>query len=831
MKIRKKIFASGIIATLTLAGCESTTRSNQIYNYNPKDATEFTSDANKMVADSPAFANTIDFTNAERGFIARRTPLIICPGGEQAPESSQGWECTNEDGDGNADAPVWSLEEYSNLLIESSGNNGKFNFNEAPGIATGSDDDYTVNPSLWRNAQLNMYYGLYKVWDADGDEIQEIETGNNVEKGDIYQVRGYDLSNITFVKGENGWIVFDPLISPETAKAALDLVDKNLGKYDVNTVIYSHSHTDHYGGVSALLDSNKKKSNLTIYAPEGFSEEAISENVIAGNAMGRRAVYMYGSLLDRSAKGSVNAGLGMTTSTGVPGLILPDKENIISEETESLPTDNCWTSLTDQGLCPHDIDGVAMIFQMTPGTEAPAEMNTWLPHLEALWMAENTTNTMHNILTLRGAKVRDALLWAKYINETIDLYADKAKVKFQSHHWPVWDDNNSGNGSEIRDYLEKQRDVYKFMHDQTVRLMNKGYNGEEISEMMELPEVLENNWPTRGYYGTLKHNSRAIYQYYMGWYNSHPSDLNNLPDLQASIRYVDLMGGANTVTTKAQEAFDKGEYRWVAELLKQVVFAYQAKQFGYSHGYSYCTSCNETTTDEQAKLFLADTLEQLGYQAESGPWRSEYLQGAIELRAMVKNNDDDPQNDIIKPNALETATPDVIEKMSVDMLLDLLAIQVNASYTDSYSRDVSIRLGISNVLPDSETCNSSIFSYENDDTVCEYDATIKNSVLNYTTNISSDFSGKNAYVYMRKATLSKLATGELLLHNADTTATKHEVDTSSDDDNKIYITGMTSTDVPLFLGSFDIPHSETEKKNSFWFDIITPNKPFDLIEQ
>lgn len=770
-----------------------------------KPATDATIEANENVREQlniprygGNYAADADFVDANHGFMERTENLIVCPD----PAVLTDDKCILS-GVGKVD-PIWDLTEYGAFIKNN-------DLQDAPS---------TVNPSLWRNAKLNMKHGLYRVLKNEGT--------NSV--GDIYQVRNYDLSNITFIYGEQGWVVFDPLISPETARAALELINEKVEPRQVSAVIFSHSHTDHYGGVNglfydaqgALLEDQKiAVSEVIIIAPEGFTEEAISENVTAGNAMGRRAVYMYGSLLARDARGSVNGGLGMTTSLGVPGLMLPTQTINEDSEKNDPKTSQPWS-----------IDGIAMEFQMTPGTEAPAEMNTWLPEQNALWMAENTTNTMHNILTLRGAKVRDALLWAKYINETIDLYGDQAKVKFQSHHWPIWSKKN------IRPYLEKQRDVYKFMHDQTVRLMNKGYNGEEISEMMVLPEALEKNWATRGYYGTLRHNSRAIYQYYMGWYNGNPSDLNNLPDLQASIRYVALMGGADKVVNKAKEAFDRGEYRWVAEVMKQVVFAYQASQWGYNkagepeHVYKYCSECTDSSvTDKDAKKLLADTLEQLGYQAESGPWRSEYLQGAAELRAIVDPSDDP------KPDALQTATPDVIEKMSIDMLLDYLAIQVNAQ--SAHKINEKIRLEIADVPQtvvgegstdeNNDDCNSSHFIYEiSEGSNCLYDVSLNNSVLSYTSYISSAASQPTALVYMKKATLTRFATGEVAAGNITYTTEKDDVDTK--DGDYIYIEDEHGGHIPRLLSLFDIPNTKEEKSNNFWFNIITPNEPFKLID-
>lgn len=505
-----------------------------------------------------------DFENAQKGLIAKQDVVTI----------------KNDKGD-----VVWDLEQYKQYITLN---------NPAPD---------SVNPSLWRNAQLNMINGLFEVTDG------------------IYQVRGYDLSNITFIKGNTGWIVFDPLISQETAKAALDFVNEKLGKRPVVAVVYSHSHIDHFGGVRGIVDEKDVKAGkVKIIASHGFTEHAVSENVIAGNAMGRRAIFMYGALLPRNEFGGVNGGLGQTTSTGIATLIEPTD---IIEKTGDEMT----------------VDGVKMVFQYTPGTEAPTEMNTWFPDKKALWMAENSTNTMHNILTLRGAQVRDALKWSGYLQETIEMWGGDVKVKFQSHHWPMW-----GN-ADIVEYFKKQRDIYKYTHDQTVRLMNQGYTGEEISEIIKLPKTLENNWSTRGYYGTLRHNSRAVYQRYMGWYDGNPSDLNNLPPTNAAVKYVEYMGGESAAIQKAQADFDKGNYRWIAEVLKHVVFA--------------------NPQSKKGKELLADAYEQLGYQSESGPWRSVYLQGAYELR-----------NGTPSAGGVQTASPDIIKNMPPEMLFDYLAVRI-----------------------------------------------------------------------------------------------------------------------------------------------------------
>ena len=649
---------------LALASVSIILATNTYAATQPKPASKFTIEANQAVLKSLPFSDKQDFEDAQRGFIS--TPDVL----------------TIKDEKGT---PVWDLEEYKKYIS----------------LDKASPD--SVNPSLWRNAQLNMLNGLFKVND------------------NIYQVRGYDLSNITFVKGDTGWIVFDPLISPETAKAALNLINKELGERPVVAVIYSHSHLDHYGGAAGIISAEDVKSGkVQVLSPEHFTEHAVSENVIAGNAMGRRAIYMYGAMLPRNEKGGVNGGLGQTTSTGVAGLILPSKE-----------IKKTGTELT--------IDGVKMVFQMTPGTEAPSEMNTWFPEWKALWMAENTTNTMHNILTLRGAVVRDAQKWAYYLNETMEMWGKDATVKFQSHHWPVWGNEN------IMPYFEKQRDIYKFTHDQSVRLMNQGFTGEEISEMIKLPASLEGNWATRGYYGTLRHNSRAIYQRYMGWYNGNPSDLNNLPPELVAVKYMEFMGGEKEVIKKATASFDKGEYRWVAEVMKHAVFA------------------NPESTP--AKELLADSYEQLGYQAESGPWRSVYLQGAYELR-----------NGIPSSGGLETATPDTIKAMSPELLFDYLSIRLNPEKAEG--RDFDININFTDI-------NS------------KHTLMINNSVLNHTSKQHKHF---DVEVTMTMKTMNEIQLKEITLAEA-IKAGKIKMQ----GDEKLV------TDFFAMIDNFD-----------FWFNIATP---------
>ena len=427
----------------------------------------------------------------------------------------------------------------------------------------------TVNPSLWRQAKLNKLHGLFEV-----------------TKG-VYQVRGFDLSNITFIEGERGYVVIDPLISAEPAAAALKLMREHRGDKPVTGVIYTHSHIDHYGGIRGVLSQADIDGGMQIVAPEGFLQAAVSENVLAGNAMGRRATYMYGALLPRDARGHVDSGLGKTVSMGSVSLVPPTVS--IRETGERLT-----------------LDGVEIIFQVTPDTEAPAEMNFFFPQFGALCMAENCTCQLHNLYTPRGAQVRDARAWSHYIDEAARLFAGDTEVLFASHHWPRW-----GSGEAER-FLRLQRDLYKFIHDQTLRMANHGLTPLEIAERLELPPTLAAEWHTRSYYGTLSHNAKAVYQRYLGWFDGNPANLHRLPPEDAGRRYVELAGGAEALLDKARHAFERGEYRWVAELVNHLVFAEPG--------------------NAEARGLQADALEQMGYQAESGPWRAFYLSGALELR-------------------------------------------------------------------------------------------------------------------------------------------------------------------------------------------------------
>jgi alkyl sulfatase BDS1-like metallo-beta-lactamase superfamily hydrolase len=502
-----------------------------------------------------------DFDDATRGFIARRTERQI----------------TDTTG-----RVVWDLDAYG--------------FLDGPPAET-------ANPSLWRQGQLLIQDGLFEVVPG------------------IYQLRGFDLSVMSVVETDTGVIVIDPLISRETAAAAWGLYCEHRGERPVHAMIYTHSHIDHFGGVKGVITDDDVASGRTqVIAPEGFMHYAVSENVVAGTAMARRAGYMYGAALPKGPAGQIGAGLGQTTSTGQPTLIPPTVD--ISRTGEELT-----------------IDGVRIVFQVTPGTEAPAEMNFYFPDLRALCTAENTSHTMHNILTIRGAEVRDARAWATYLTETIDLWGHDLEVVFASHHWPTW---GRERGVE---FLALQRDMYAYLHDQTVRLMNQGFTGAEIAEVLELPPALHEAWHTHGYYGSVSHNVKAIYQRYMGWYDANPAHLWPHPPVEAAERYVRAMGGADAAVTEAQRAVDEGDHRWAAEVLNHVLFA-----------------------DEHhvgARKLQADVLEQIGWGAENGTWRNAFLSGAHELR----------HGSFGTPTSADA--PDIAAALSVEQMLGAIAVRID----------------------------------------------------------------------------------------------------------------------------------------------------------
>ncbi len=499
-----------------------------------KPATAATIAANRAVLQELDFTNTSSFDDARRGFIASIEPIKIAH---------------NE-----ADRSVFDLTGTEFLKTQ------------APD---------TVNPSLWRQAQLNaQHHGLFEVVDG------------------IYQVRSFDIANMTLIRGDTGWIVIDPLTSSETSSTALALANQHLGEREVVAVVHTHSHADHFAGILGVVDPNDVISGkIPVLAPVDYVDEALDENVLAGNVMNRRATYMYGNLLEPSATGFVTAGLGAALSMGSTGFIPPTETIRNTGETRT-------------------IDGIEFEFQMTMGTEAPAEMVFYFPQFKALCMSEITSHHLHNVYTPRGAQVRDALAWAAQINESIELFGDRLEVQFASHHWPIWGRDRA------LEFLQKQRDTYKYIHDQSLRLANHGYCMEEIAEQVDLPKTLGKEFYNRDYYGTVHHNAKAVYVKYLGYFDGNPSHLFQLPPAEAARRYVRFMGGADAVVTKATESFDAGDYRWVAEVLDHVVVS--------------------DPSHDAARNLLADALEQLGYQAESAPWRNFFLSGVKELREGLK---------------------------------------------------------------------------------------------------------------------------------------------------------------------------------------------------
>ncbi|HEY5109941.1 MAG TPA: alkyl sulfatase dimerization domain-containing protein [Acidimicrobiales bacterium] len=505
-------------------------------------------------ADLP-FHDRTDFEDADRGFLGALDPCVVT------------------DASGRV---VWDNDAYAFLA------------GECPD---------TAHPSLWRQGQLVSRQGLYEVCEG------------------IYQVRGLDLSNMTLVEGDSGVIVIDPLISAETAAAALALYRSHRGDRPVTAVIYTHAHVDHFGGVRGVLEGD-----VPVLAPEGFMESAVSENVYAGVAMSRRAVYMYGAALEKGPAGQIGCGLGMTNSTGTVGLVAPTIDITRTGQEEVL-------------------DGVRIVFQLTPGTECPAEMNFYFPDRRALCMAENATRNLHNLVTLRGAVVRDARVWAAYLDDAVSLFADRTDVAFASHHWPTW------GGGKVAEYLSLQRDLYAYLHDQTLRLMNTGLNGAEAAEVLALPPALEQAWHTHGYYGSVSHNVKAVYQRYLGWFDGNPARLWPHPPAESSARYVECMGGSDAVVAKAEAYAAQGDLRFAAELLDRVVFA--------------------DPDHATAKEVLAGVYERLAYGAENGTWRNFYLMGAHELRHGID------------ASPVTVGSASLISALTVEQLLDAIAIRIN----------------------------------------------------------------------------------------------------------------------------------------------------------
>ena len=576
-KLRTLLLISLLLVTFAFSSSMGNVLSN--LNETQKEATEKTAEINRSYYSLLDFDDETEFEFATRGLIA-------------APEVLELKDI--------AGRVVWSQKAYG--FVDE--------LEMAPD---------TANPSLWRHTILNHSYGLFEVC-----------------KG-IYQVRGYDLTNLTLIEtASGGWIIFDPLMSVECAEAAMDLVEENLGKRSVLAIVISHPHVDHFGGIRGVIREEQvadralsieeqiSSGKIPIIVPEGFTEHAVSENLFAGTAMGRRAAYQYGVLLDKGVKDALAMGIGLSQSTGTLTFILPTHE--VKKTGETIV-----------------IDGVEMIFQMTPGTEAPAEMNTYFPQFKALWIAENCTGTLHNLYTLRGAQVRDGNAWAKYIIEAIVLFGSETEVTFQSHNWPHW-----GNELVIK-YMEDTAAVYKFIHDQTLMYINLGYTSDEISNMIRLPEYFEKVWYTRQYYGTVAHNAKAVYQKYMGWYDANPVNLNPLEPTERARKFVEYLGDTDRVLEMAYRDFLAGEYQWVAEITNILVFA--------------------DPQNIAARYLCADALEQLGYQSESGTWRNAYLTAALELR--VGNLKDESK--------LSKGSADILTSLTVEMLLDYMGILIDSN--------------------------------------------------------------------------------------------------------------------------------------------------------
>lgn len=582
------------VPTVAYAQEESTESTENTDTLTPdkKPATTITKQINEDVYQVLDFDDTQEEEFAKKGFIT-------------APDSLQ-----ITDDDGNV---VWNMDNYD--------------------FVRDADSPDSANPSLWRNTKSNANYGLFQVSD------------------DIYQVRGYDLSNMTFVRTDNGWIIMDCLASSDTAKAALELFKSEMGDIHIVAVIISHAHIDHYGGIQGVLtqdeladpslslDEQIASGKTAIIVPDGFENAVMSENVFVGTAMKRRSLYQYGSVIQLGEQGRLSVGIGLAVSQGEVGYLSPTF-NVTEEVFETT------------------IDGVKVIFQLTPDTESPAEMNTYFPDKKALWLAENCTASMHNIYTLRGAEVRDANSWARYITEAQSLFGKDAEVVFQSHNWPHWGNN------VIQEYMTNTAAVYKFMHDQTLLYINQGYTSTEIANMIELPEALNKVWYTRQYYGTLKHNVKAIYQKYMGWYDANPVHLDELEPTEYAKKLVEYLGDADKVLEMAKSDYEKGEYQWVAQITNTLVYA--------------------DPENEQAKYLCADALEQLGYQAESGAWRNAYLVAASELRNGT---------DMYPPSAV-TGSGSTAQQMDMQTTLDYMGIMLDS--TKLADKSFTINLQVTN---------------------------------------------------------------------------------------------------------------------------------------
>jgi len=659
---------AAIAAALGLAACAQTPSQPQASQAGvasgPKPATAATQAANAQLLKELPFNDKTSFELAQKGFIAPLPQEMI---------------------KGTAGNIVWDPAKYAF-------------------IKEGQAAPDTVNPSLWRQSQLINISGLFQVTDG------------------IYQVRNQDLSNMTIVEGKEGLTIFDPLISTETSQAALELYYRHRPKKPVLAVVYTHSHVDHYGGVRGVIDeADVKAGKVKIYAPEGFLEAAVAENVMAGTAMSRRASYMYGNLLPPSPTGQVGAGLGTTTSAGTVTLIPP---------TDSI------TKTGDSRV----IDGLTYVFLMAPGSEAPAEMLFYIKEKKALNAAEDATHTLHNTYSLRGAKIREPLPWSKYLNEALSLWGGDVQVMYGMHHWPVW-----GN-KQVNEHLAQQRDMYRFINDQTLRMANQGYTMVEIAERFKLPKEIASNFSNRGYYGSVNHNVKATYVLYLGWFIGNPATLHELTPEDSAKRYVDMMGGMDNLLKKSREYYDKGEYRWVAQVTNHAVFA------------------NPGNT--AARNLQADALEQLGYQAESGPWRNFYLTGAKELRDGVK-----------KLPTPDTASPDTVRAMSMDLFFDYLAMRLMPEKTEGKRINLN---------------------FDFTDLKKNYAVEMVHGVLNHTE--GRKLSNADATVTLTRDTLNKIMLKETTLPAAVSSGAV-----------KIQGNQAKLAELVSYLDSFD-----------FWFNIVTP---------
>ncbi|MFP2423861.1 alkyl/aryl-sulfatase [Pseudescherichia vulneris] len=654
-----------IVKSLALAGLLTSTAMTPLFaQESPKEATASTKQANDALYNQLPFSDNTDFTNAHKGFIAALPTDVIK--GEQ----------------GNV---VWDPQKYAF-------------------IKEGDKSPDTVNPSLWRQSQLINISGLFEVTEG------------------VYQIRNLDLSNMTIIEGKEGITVVDPLVSSETAKVGMDLYFKNRGKKPVVAVIYTHSHVDHYGGVRGVVDeADVKSGKVKIYAPAGFMDEAVSENIMAGNVMSRRASYMYGNLLKPDAKGQVGAGLGTTTSAGTVTLIAPT--NYITKTGQK-----------------ETIDGLTYDFMMAPGSEAPSEMLWYIEEKKLIEAAEDITHTLHNTYSLRGAKIRDPLAWSKYINDAINRWGDKAEIIMAQHHWPTWGNEN------VVNLMKGQRDMYRYINDQTLRLANTGLTRDEIAANFKLPDGLAKAWASRGYYGSVSHDVKATYVLYLGWFDGNPATLDELPPEEAAKKFVEYMGGADNILKKAKTDYDQGNYRWVAQVVSKVVFA--------------------DPNNEAARNLEADALEQMGYQAESGPWRNFYLAGAQELRNGVQK--------LPTPN---TASPDTVKAMTPEMFFDYLGVHINGEKAANAK---------------------AVFNFDLGSDGGKYKLELENGVLNHTA--GAEAKDADASITLNRETLNKIILKEETLKQAE-------------DKGDVKVTG-NGAKLDEMLGYMD--------KFEFWFNIVTP---------